>query len=152
MEATVIGVAAPRRRTVLLVLVVASLACAPWSWIVDGLTPSGRLSDRPARRPLADAPGRRAALLRDRGGHLLPRPPPVGMDHLHGRANGLPARRPRHPPVRVGGHALRRPAAHGPRRLRRLAGGQALRRPDTVAPRGRREAPMSLNKRRSSTP
>ena len=40
MEATVIGAAATRRRTILLVLVVASLACAPWSWIVDGLTPS----------------------------------------------------------------------------------------------------------------
>src|SRR5215212_6203480 len=40
MEATVIGAAATRRRTVLLALVVASLACAPWSWIVDGLTPS----------------------------------------------------------------------------------------------------------------
>src|SRR5215210_930759 len=41
MEATVIGAAtASRRRTTLLALVVASLACAPWSWIVDGLTPS----------------------------------------------------------------------------------------------------------------
>jgi hypothetical protein len=28
------------RRSVLLVLVAASLACAPWSWIVDGVTPS----------------------------------------------------------------------------------------------------------------
>ena len=28
------------RRVILAVLVVASLACAPWSWIVDGLTPS----------------------------------------------------------------------------------------------------------------
>jgi hypothetical protein len=41
MEATVTGsVTATPRRTTLLVLVVASLACAPWSWIVDGLTPS----------------------------------------------------------------------------------------------------------------
>lgn len=32
--------AATPRRTVLLALVAASLACAPWSWIVDGLTPS----------------------------------------------------------------------------------------------------------------
>jgi hypothetical protein len=28
------------RRALLLAAVVASLACAPWSWIVDGLTPS----------------------------------------------------------------------------------------------------------------
>jgi hypothetical protein len=41
MEATVTGsTTATPRRTILLVLVVASLACAPWSWIVDGLTPS----------------------------------------------------------------------------------------------------------------
>ena len=41
MEATLIGAAtASRSRTTLLALVVASLACAPWSWIVDGLTPS----------------------------------------------------------------------------------------------------------------
>ena len=43
MEATVTGSATATptpRRTILLVLVVASLACAPWSWIVDGLTPS----------------------------------------------------------------------------------------------------------------
>lgn len=41
MEGTVTGWAhATPRRTILLVLVVASLACAPWSWIVDGLTPS----------------------------------------------------------------------------------------------------------------
>ena len=39
MEATVIGSATVSQR-ILLVLVVASLACAPWSWIVDGLTPS----------------------------------------------------------------------------------------------------------------
>lgn len=31
---------ATRRRITLLILVVASLACAPWSWLVDGLTPS----------------------------------------------------------------------------------------------------------------
>jgi hypothetical protein len=31
---------ATRRRVTLLVLAVASLACAPWSWFVDGLTPS----------------------------------------------------------------------------------------------------------------
>lgn len=41
MEATVIESATTTpRRTILLVLVVASLACAPWSWIVDGFTPS----------------------------------------------------------------------------------------------------------------
>ena len=41
MEATVIESAtATPRRTMLFVLVVASLVCAPWSWIVDGLTPS----------------------------------------------------------------------------------------------------------------
>ena len=41
MEATVTGSTnTTPRRTILLVLVVASLACAPWSWIVDGLTPS----------------------------------------------------------------------------------------------------------------
>lgn len=41
MEATVTGsTTATPRRTILLVLVVESLACAPWSWIVDGLTPS----------------------------------------------------------------------------------------------------------------
>jgi hypothetical protein len=41
MEATVTGSAtASPRRTILLVLVIASLVCAPWSWIVDGLTPS----------------------------------------------------------------------------------------------------------------
>jgi hypothetical protein len=41
MEATVIESAtATPRRTMLLVLVFASLVCAPWSWIVDGLTPS----------------------------------------------------------------------------------------------------------------
>jgi hypothetical protein len=37
----VIGSAtATPRRTILLVLVVAGLAGAPWSWIIDGLTPS----------------------------------------------------------------------------------------------------------------
>src|SRR5215211_2456805 len=41
MEATVTAsTAATPRRTVLLILVAASVACAPWSWIVDGLTPS----------------------------------------------------------------------------------------------------------------
>jgi hypothetical protein len=41
MEAAVIGSETARaRRTILLVLVVASLATAPWSWIDDGLTPS----------------------------------------------------------------------------------------------------------------
>lgn len=41
MGTTVTGsVTATPRRTILLVLVVASFACAPWSWIVDGLTPS----------------------------------------------------------------------------------------------------------------
>lgn len=32
--------AATPRRALLLAAVAASLACAPWSWIVDGLTPS----------------------------------------------------------------------------------------------------------------
>ena len=41
MEGTVNGsVAETPRWTIVLVLVAASLACAPWSWIVDGLTPS----------------------------------------------------------------------------------------------------------------
>jgi hypothetical protein len=41
MEATATGsTPATPRRTILLILVLASLACAPWSWIVDGLTPS----------------------------------------------------------------------------------------------------------------
>jgi len=41
MEGTVTrSAAATPWRAVLLVLVAASLACAPWSWIVDGLTPS----------------------------------------------------------------------------------------------------------------
>lgn len=41
MEAAVSGSAtATPRRTILLALVLASLACALWSWIVDGLTPS----------------------------------------------------------------------------------------------------------------
>jgi hypothetical protein len=41
MEARLTGLAtATPRRTVLFALVLASLACAPWSWIVDGLTPS----------------------------------------------------------------------------------------------------------------
>jgi len=43
METAVTGTttAAPGRTILLvLVLVVASLACAPWSWVVDGVTPS----------------------------------------------------------------------------------------------------------------
>jgi hypothetical protein len=41
MEATAIGsAAATPRRMILLVLVAASLATAPWSWAVDGPTPS----------------------------------------------------------------------------------------------------------------
>lgn len=41
MEATMRRLAtATPRRTILFVLVVASLACAPWSWVVDGVTPS----------------------------------------------------------------------------------------------------------------
>ena len=40
MEGTLIRSAATQWRAALLVLVAASLATAPWSWVVDGLTPS----------------------------------------------------------------------------------------------------------------